>query len=226
MRKDLGLVNESDYYALLCLFSNACYIRSLVWFSIRLAAIGNKLTNEPTDQPTNLSISNARTIDNNKRYTQSFRIDAIPCTLLCMNTHKFWIWLYFKAITRKWKILTNNKAFCLNQLIIRARSKPCSFVRILQLHTHRYIDIEIWADGHGHIFTKHMQWLPLRTMQYIYDVYCWDPVWMNVCLWEWEKERERQKAHHTPPLKRIHNFTMWTIVLVSECMHTIAVNRL
>lgn len=135
----------------------------------------------------------------------------------------FGIWLYFKAITRKWKILTNNKAFCLNQLIIRASPRPCSFVHILQLHTHRYIDIEIWADGHGHIFTKHMQWLPLRTMQYIYHVYCWDPVWMNEYECVFERER---KAHHTPPLKRIHHFTMWTIVLVSECMHTIAVNRL
>lgn len=117
VRKD-SLNARSDYYALLCLFAE-CSLHSFisVVFSICLGAI---------------SISTHLQIDN-KRYTRNRLSDSDgyvaqnSCTILCLNTHKFRFWLYFKAITRKWKILTNNKAFCLNQLIIWARFSSYSF---------------------------------------------------------------------------------------------------
>lgn len=98
---------QSDYYAYFgMLVTVVCWLFSIF-------ASGSNHTNSQIDN---------KRCSMNIRTMIRLRCHAVPCTILCLNMHTFCKFdCTFKAIIRKWKILTHNKAFCLNQLIIRTR---------------------------------------------------------------------------------------------------------
>lgn len=133
-----GLCNaSSDYCTLLCLFGKwLLFVGSLAVRFIAVYIRYGYFLFIPS-QPSHIIIIAAVSFSHSLHYPKSI-INGTHSYFYCVSLVLYYVWTrinfefdcIFKAIIRIWKILTNHKAFCLNQLIIRGSRLTLSFSQL------------------------------------------------------------------------------------------------